>query len=80
MFVNVKSAETSSELGQNLSRLHIYLNFAQSSESESLAERSKKISWKVDFNVVRELNIPLGLINYGKNNCFFNSVVFFTTI
>ena len=34
-FVNVKSAEISNELGQNLTELQIY-PFAQNSESESL--------------------------------------------
>ena len=55
---NMKSDEISHELGQSLSILQIYPNFAQKSESESLAERSKRISRKVDFNVVRDANIP----------------------
>ena len=29
----------------------------------------------VDFNVTRDPNIPLGLINQGENVCFFNSVI-----
>ena len=70
---NMKSDEISHELGQSLSILQIYPNFAQKSESESVAERSKRISRKVDFNVVRDVNIPLGLINYEENICFFNS-------
>ena len=42
--VNVKSVEISNELGQSLPGLQIYPNFAQNSESESLAGRSKRIS------------------------------------
>ena len=38
-------------------------------------ESSKRFSEKVDFKVVRDLNIPLGLINYGENVCFFNSAI-----
>ena len=45
--VNVKNAEES----QNLSGIQIYSNFTQNSESESLAERFKRVSRKVDFNV-----------------------------
>ena len=56
--VNVKSYEISNELGQSLPGLHIYPNFAQNNESESLAERSKRISSKIDFNVIRDPNIP----------------------
>ena len=56
--VNVKSDEISNELGQSLPGLHIYPNFAQNNESESLAERSKRISSKIDFNVIRDPNIP----------------------
>ena len=73
--VNVKSYEISNELGQSLPGLHIYPNFAQNNESESLAERSKRISSKIDFNVIRDPNIPLGLINHGENICFFNFVI-----
>ena len=74
--VNVKSDEISNELGQSLPGLHIYPNFAQNNESESLAERSKRISSKIDFNVIRDPNIPFRpLINYGENICFFNSVI-----
>ena len=47
--VNVKSFEISNELGRSLLGLQIYPNFAQNSESESLAGRSKRISSKVDF-------------------------------
>ena len=61
----MKSDEINNKLGQNLSRLQIYLNFAQNSESESLAERSKRISRKVDFNIIRDPNILLILISYG---------------
>ena len=39
----VESVEISKELIQNLSGLQIYSNFAQNSESESLAESSKKL-------------------------------------
>ena len=61
--VNVKSVEFTYEPGQSLQGLQIYPNFGQNSESESLAERSKRISSKIDFNVIRDPNIPLGLIN-----------------
>ena len=71
--VNVKGVEISNELGQNLPGLQIYSNFAQNSESESLTERSNRISRKLDFSVKSDPNIPLGLINYGENICFFNS-------
>ena len=67
-------AEITNELDQNLSGLQIYSNFAQNSESESLAERSGRASGKIDFNVIRDPSIPLGLINYGENVCFFKSV------
>ena len=73
--VNAKSDEISNELGQSLSGLQIYPNFAQNSESQSLAKRSKRISSKVDFNVIRDANIPLGNMNYGGKMCFFNSVI-----
>ena len=65
--VNVKSVEISNELGQSLPGLQIYPNFAQNSESESLPGRFKRISSKVDFNVIRDPNIPLDLKNYGEN-------------
>ena len=51
--VNVKSVGISNELGQSLPGLHIYPNFAQNNESESLAKRSKRISSQIDFNVVQ---------------------------
>ena len=38
-------------------------------------EDSKELVVKVDFNVIRDPNIPLGLKNYGENVCFFNSPV-----
>ena len=66
----MKSDETRSELG-----LQIYINFALSNESEFLAERSKTISRKEDFNILRDPDVLLGLINYGENVCFFNSVI-----
>ena len=81
--VNVKIVEISNELSQSLAGLQTYPNFAQNSKSESFLGRSKRISSKVDFNVIRDPNIPLGLINYGENVCFFNchtSIVFFTSI
>ena len=58
---NMKNDKISHELDQSLSGLQIYPNFAQKSKSESLGERSKRISRKVDFNVLRDPNIPLGL-------------------
>ena len=64
--MNVKSVKISNELGQNLRRWKIFPNFAQNSESESVTERSKRISSKVDFNIVRDPNILLGLQNYEK--------------
>ena len=66
----MKSDETRSELG-----LQIYTNFALSNESEFLAERSKTISRKEDFNILKDPDVLLGLINYGENVCFFNSVI-----
>ena len=73
--INVKSVEISNKLGQSLPGLEIYPNFAQNSESESLAGRPERISSKVDFNVIRDPNIPLDLINYVENVCFFNSAI-----
>ena len=73
--VNVKSVEISNKLGHTLPGLQIYPNFAENSESESLARSSKRISGKVDFNFIRHPNIPLGLINYAENSCFFNSII-----
>ena len=73
--VNKKSFEISNELGQSLLGVQIYPNFGQNSESESFAGRSKRISSKVDFSIIRDPNIPLGLVNYGENVCFFNSVI-----
>ena len=70
-----KCDEISNELGQSLPGLYIYPNFARNNESESLAKRSKRISSQIDFNVVRDPNIPLGLINSRENVCFFNSVM-----
>ena len=72
---NMKNFEISDELGQNLSGWQIYPS------TESPKESSKTISDKVDFNVARDPNIPLGLANFGENtetmekNCFFNSVI-----
>ena len=67
--VNVKNVENSDELDQNLSEWQIYPS------TESPRESSKRISGKVDFNVVRDPNIPWSLINFGENVCFFNSVI-----
>ena len=44
-------------------------------QAPNLQEKVERISGKVHFNVVRDLNISLGLVNYGENVCFFNSVV-----
>ena len=63
--VNKKSVEISNELGQSLLGVQIYPNFGQNSESESFAGRSKRISSKVDFNIIRDTNISFGLLNYG---------------
>ena len=73
--VNVESVEISNELGQSLPGLQIYPNFTQNSESELVTGRSKRISSKIDLNVIRDPNIPLGLMNYGEN-----ILVFFTSI
>ena len=71
----MKSVEISNEPGQSLPGLQIYANFAQNSESESRAEKSRRISSKVDVNVIRDPNIPLGFINYGENIYFLNCVI-----
>ena len=73
--VNVKSNEISNKQGQNLSGLQICPNLARNSESESVAETSKRISMKLDFSVIIDQNILLGVMNYGINFCFFNSVI-----
>ena len=67
--VNVKNVEISDELGENLTGWQIYLS------TESPGESFERISGKLDFSVVRVPNIPLGLINYEENVCFFNSVI-----
>ena len=56
--VNKKSVEISNGLGQSLLGVQIYPNFGQNSESESFTGRSKRISGKVDFNFIRDPNIP----------------------
>ena len=61
--VNVRSVEISNELGQSVAGVQVYPNFTQN------------ISSKVDFNGIRDPNIPLALINYRENFCFFNSVI-----
>ena len=73
--VNKESVEISNELGQSLQGVQIYPNYGQNSESESLTGRFKRICSEVDFNVIRDPNIPLGLVNYGENVCFFSSVI-----
>ena len=67
--VNLKNFEISDEVGQNLSGWQIH------PMTESPKESSKIISEKVDFIVVRDPNILLGLINYGENVCFFKSFI-----
>ena len=67
--MNVKNAEISDELGENLSGWQIYPS------TESPGESFERISGKIDFNVVIDSSIILGLINYGENVCFFNSVI-----
>ena len=57
--VNKKSVEISNELGQSLLGVQIYPNCGQNGESESFAGRSKRISGKVDFNIIRDPIIPL---------------------
>ena len=53
--------------------MQIFSNFALNSESESLTERPKRISSKVDFKIIRDPNIPLGLITMRK--CFLLQLV-----
>ena len=65
----MKNFEISDELGQNLSGWQICLS------TESPKESSRRFSEKVDFNVLKDPNIPLGLINNGENVCFFDSVI-----
>ena len=64
--MNVKSVEISNKLGQSLPGLQIYPNVTENSESKSLSGRPKRTSSKADSNVIRDSNIPLGLINYGE--------------
>ena len=68
--VNVKSVGISNELFQSLLGLQIYPDFTQNIETGSLTGRSIRVSLKVDFNVMRDSNIQLGLINYGENIAF----------
>ena len=70
----VQSDQISNKLGQNLSGLQIYPK-SKIYPDLSLTERSERIIRKVDFNVMRDPNISLGLINCGENVYFFNSVV-----
>ena len=67
--MNLKNNEISDELDENSSGWQIYPS------TKSPGESFERISGKVDFNVVRDPNIPLGLLNYGENVCFFNSVI-----
>ena len=67
--VNVKNVEISDESGEKILGWQIYPSTKASGES------FERISGKVDFNVVRDSNILLGLIIYGENVCFFNSVM-----
>ena len=67
--VNVKIFEISDELGQSLSGWQIY------SGTESPKESSKAISEKENVHVVRDPNIPSGLIKYVENVFFFSSVI-----
>ena len=64
--MHLKSVEISNELGQILPGVQIYPKFAENSECESRAGRSKGISSKVDFSVLRDPSIPLDLITMGK--------------
>ena len=59
--VNVKSVKVSNELDQSLLGEQIFPNFVQN--SESVAGRSKRITSKVNFNVIRDPSIPPGHIN-----------------
>ena len=65
----MKIFEISDELGQNLSGWQIY------SGTESPKESSKAISEKENVHVVRDPNIPSGLIKYVENVFFFSSVI-----
>ena len=57
--VNKKRVEVSNEVCQSLLGVQIYPNCGQNGESESFARRTKRISSKVDFNIIRDPNIPL---------------------
>ena len=65
----MKNVEISDELGEHLSGWHIYPS------TESPGESFERISGKVGFNVVRDSNIPLVIIKYEENVCFFNSII-----
>ena len=67
--LNVKNVEISDESGEKILGWQIYPSTKSSGES------FERISGKLDFNVVRDSNILLGLIIYGENVCFFNSVI-----
>ena len=74
---NLKNIKIRTELVQNVPGLKIYPSIAQTSEPGSLREGSKQISRKVDFNIVRISNIPLGLKTSGEIICFFISIIAF---
>ena len=57
----------SNVLAQNIPGLKIYPSTARKSKSESQGEESKRISRKVDLNLIRSLNITLDLKNLGEN-------------
>ena len=47
----MKSVKINNEPGQSLLGLQIYPNLSENSKSESLTERSKRMSRKLDFNI-----------------------------
>ena len=59
----------SDKVGQNLPGWQIHHS------TESPGESSKRTSGKVDFNVVRDPNLPLVFISYRENVFLFNSVI-----
>ena len=62
--VNVKNVEISDELGKNLIKV-----------TDLSKHQISRRKWEDVRNVVRDSIIPIGLINYGENVCFFNSVI-----
>ena len=69
---NVKNIKNLNELVLNISELQNYPSTAKNSKSESSI--SKRISGKVDFNIVKNPSIPLGFKNC-ENVSFFNPVI-----